>query len=165
MIPSIPVDIRWYFIVQPHGFSILRLEFWGITFLQVFNKFPTDYTMIYLLGCIYEYHYKPQHGRYATEIRAEDIPVISLTEFPLDKPHRWFVCYSVEVSVIWHFLFQHSLTTYYHSCYHYTGTLCRGRIGKVIPVTGRGGPLACETSRLPHLPENRLTDGGEVDGP
>jgi hypothetical protein len=34
--------------------------------------------------------------------------------------------------------------------------------GKVIPATGRGGPYCCETSRLPHLLENRLTDGGEV---
>jgi hypothetical protein len=30
------------------------------------------------------------------------------------------------------------------------------------PVTGIGGPQGCETSRLPHLLENRLTDGGEV---
>jgi hypothetical protein len=33
---------------------------------------------------------------------------------------------------------------------------------KVIPVRGRGGPYACETSRLPHFLDNRLTDGGEV---
>jgi hypothetical protein len=33
---------------------------------------------------------------------------------------------------------------------------------KAIPVTGRGGPLVCETSRLPHLLHNGLTDGGEV---
>jgi hypothetical protein len=33
---------------------------------------------------------------------------------------------------------------------------------KSIPVTGRGGPWICETSRLPHFPDNRLTDGGEV---
>jgi hypothetical protein len=31
---------------------------------------------------------------------------------------------------------------------------------KVIPVTDRGGPYSCETSRLPHV-DNRLTDGGE----
>jgi hypothetical protein len=30
-----------------------------------------------------------------------------------------------------------------------------------IPVTGRGGPYGCETSRLPHFLNNRLTDGGE----
>jgi hypothetical protein len=35
-------------------------------------------------------------------------------------------------------------------------------IGKAIPVTGRAGPLGCETSRLPHFLDNRLTDGGEV---
>jgi hypothetical protein len=34
--------------------------------------------------------------------------------------------------------------------------------GKVILVTGRGGPLGCETSRLPHLLGNEHTDGGEV---
>jgi hypothetical protein len=34
--------------------------------------------------------------------------------------------------------------------------------GKVPPVTGRGGPNDCETSRLPHFLDNRLTDGSEV---
>jgi hypothetical protein len=34
--------------------------------------------------------------------------------------------------------------------------------GKVIPVTGRGGPQCCETSRLQHFMDNRLIDGGEV---
>jgi hypothetical protein len=33
---------------------------------------------------------------------------------------------------------------------------------KVIPVTCLGGPYDCETSRLPHFLDNRLTDGGEV---
>jgi hypothetical protein len=33
---------------------------------------------------------------------------------------------------------------------------------KAIPVTGRGGPYGCETLRLPHFLDNRLTDGGEV---
>jgi hypothetical protein len=37
--------------------------------------------------------------------------------------------------------------------------------GKAIPVTGRGGLQSCETSRLPHHLENRLTDGGEVVKP
>jgi hypothetical protein len=31
-----------------------------------------------------------------------------------------------------------------------------------LPVTGRGGPWGCETSRLSHCLDNRLTDGGEV---
>jgi hypothetical protein len=34
--------------------------------------------------------------------------------------------------------------------------------GKDIPVTDRGGPWGCETSRLPHFLDNRLTEGGEV---
>jgi hypothetical protein len=33
---------------------------------------------------------------------------------------------------------------------------------KAIPVTGHGGQLSCETSRFPHLLDNRLTDGGDV---
>jgi hypothetical protein len=31
-----------------------------------------------------------------------------------------------------------------------------------ISVTGGGGPYDCETPRLPHFLDNRLTDGGEV---
>jgi hypothetical protein len=34
--------------------------------------------------------------------------------------------------------------------------------GKAISVTGRGGPLGCDMSRLPHFLDNRLTDDGEV---
>jgi hypothetical protein len=34
--------------------------------------------------------------------------------------------------------------------------------GKIIPVTGRGGPYDCEMSRLPQFLDNRLTDGGEL---
>jgi hypothetical protein len=32
---------------------------------------------------------------------------------------------------------------------------------EVIPVPGRGGPLSCETLRLPYFLGNRLTDGGD----
>jgi hypothetical protein len=32
---------------------------------------------------------------------------------------------------------------------------------KASPVTGRGGPQSCETSRLPHFLDNRLTNGVE----
>jgi hypothetical protein len=32
----------------------------------------------------------------------------------------------------------------------------------LIPITGRGGPYGCETSRLPHFLHNQFTDGGEV---
>jgi hypothetical protein len=35
-------------------------------------------------------------------------------------------------------------------------------LNKAIPVTGRGGPWGCETSRFPHFLDNQLTDGGEV---
>jgi hypothetical protein len=41
----------------------------------------------------------------------------------------------------------------------YCTDICKG---KAIPVTGRGGPYGCDTSRLPHLLDSRLTDGGEV---
>jgi hypothetical protein len=34
--------------------------------------------------------------------------------------------------------------------------------GKAIPVTGHEDRQSCETSRLPHFLDNRLTDGGEV---
>jgi hypothetical protein len=33
---------------------------------------------------------------------------------------------------------------------------------KAIPVRDREGPKGCERSRLPHLLDNRLTDGGKV---
>jgi hypothetical protein len=38
----------------------------------------------------------------------------------------------------------------------------KGKKGNAIPVTGRGDPWGCETSRIPHFLENRLTDGGAV---
>jgi hypothetical protein len=31
-----------------------------------------------------------------------------------------------------------------------------------IPVTGRGGPCGCETSRISHFLDIRLADGGEA---
>jgi hypothetical protein len=34
--------------------------------------------------------------------------------------------------------------------------------GKTIPVTGHGGPQGCETLRVPHYLDNRLTDGGKA---
>jgi hypothetical protein len=34
--------------------------------------------------------------------------------------------------------------------------------GKAIPVTRPRGPYFCETLRLPHFLDSRLTDGGEV---
>jgi hypothetical protein len=38
----------------------------------------------------------------------------------------------------------------------------KGKKGKAVPVIGREGPHGCESSRLPHLLDHRLTDGGEV---
>jgi hypothetical protein len=43
----------------------------------------------------------------------------------------------------------------------YTRMLCKVKV-KVIPVTGRGGPKDCETSRLSHFLKNWLTDVGVV---
>jgi hypothetical protein len=40
--------------------------------------------------------------------------------------------------------------------------ICYIKGEKAIPIRGRGGPQACETSRLPHFLDNRLTDGGEI---
>jgi hypothetical protein len=44
-----------------------------------------------------------------------------------------------------------------HLCYN----SCKKKI-KPIPVTGRGGPWVCETSRLPHFLDTQLTDVGGV---
>jgi hypothetical protein len=33
---------------------------------------------------------------------------------------------------------------------------------KDVPVTGRGGPSGCATSRLPHFLDNWLTDDSEM---
>jgi hypothetical protein len=33
--------------------------------------------------------------------------------------------------------------------------------GKAISATSPEGPYSCETSRLPHFLDNRLTDGGK----
>jgi hypothetical protein len=42
-----------------------------------------------------------------------------------------------------------------HAGYRYSK---KKKKGKAIPVTGRGGPYDCETSRLPQFLDNRLTD-------
>jgi hypothetical protein len=41
----------------------------------------------------------------------------------------------------------------------------KGKKGKDIFVTGRGGPQVCENSRLLHYLDKRLTDGGKVVSP
>jgi hypothetical protein len=33
---------------------------------------------------------------------------------------------------------------------------------RAIAITGRGSPQVCETSRLPHFLDNRLTHGGKI---
>jgi hypothetical protein len=43
--------------------------------------------------------------------------------------------------------------------------LKQGKKEKLSLLTGRGGPKGCERSRLPHFPDNRLTDGGKVVSP
>jgi hypothetical protein len=41
-----------------------------------------------------------------------------------------------------------------------------GKLGNAILVAGHDdGPYGCETSRIPHFLDNRLTDGGEVVNP
>jgi hypothetical protein len=45
---------------------------------------------------------------------------------------------------------------------HYYGRKATAEKGKAVPVTDRGGPYGCETSRLPYFLDNRLSDGGEV---
>jgi hypothetical protein len=35
-------------------------------------------------------------------------------------------------------------------------------LSSTLPLAGRGDPQGCETSRLPHFLDNRLTDGGEI---
>jgi hypothetical protein len=35
--------------------------------------------------------------------------------------------------------------------------------GKAVSATGYGGPQGCETLRLPHYLNSRLTDGSKVD--
>jgi hypothetical protein len=47
-------------------------------------------------------------------------------------------------------------------CYHNFAQYYLKFVAKAVPVTGRGGPYVCEISRLPHLLQNRLIDGGEV---
>jgi hypothetical protein len=62
-----------------------------------------------------------------------------------------------------------------YGTHKHTNTLCRqsvgffkcetrsyDKIGRAVPVTGRRGPLGCETSRLPHSLDNQFTGGGEV---
>jgi hypothetical protein len=46
--------------------------------------------------------------------------------------------------------FTNQLTDFYATC------------TPAIPITGCGGPWSCETSRLPHSLDSRLTDGSET---
>jgi hypothetical protein len=42
---------------------------------------------------------------------------------------------------------------------NYSAT-AKSKRGKVILVTGHGGPQGCEASRVPHFLDNQPTDGG-----
>jgi hypothetical protein len=63
----------------------------------------------------------------------------------------WYVCYTYAVSLV------HIIDV---------GNMLNSKwcqyLGKALPITGRGGPLGYETSRLPHFLNSRLTVGGEV---
>jgi hypothetical protein len=65
----------------------------------------------------------------------------------------------------------HLVTSFYHLSHAKRPILrpilqlllsCSLLLSKAIPVTGRGGPYNCETSRLPNFLDNRFTDGGEA---
>jgi hypothetical protein len=45
---------------------------------------------------------------------------------------------------------------------HYIETYSINGTGKAFLVTGRGSLQDCETSRIPHLLDNWVTDGSEV---
>jgi hypothetical protein len=53
-------------------------------------------------------------------------------------------------------------TTYTVHTHTHTHTHTHIYIYIAIPITGRGGPQGCETSRLPHFLDSRLTNGSEV---
>jgi hypothetical protein len=38
-------------------------------------------------------------------------------------------------------------------------------VNNAIRITERGGPYGCETQRIPHFLDNRMTEGGEVINP
>jgi hypothetical protein len=62
-------------------------------------------------------------------------------------------------------LYEHALQCsiiYFLEALKGVGEINTVKKGKAITVTGHGGPWGCETSRLPHFLDNRLTDGGEV---
>jgi hypothetical protein len=58
---------------------------------------------------------------------------------------------------------QFSYIIFQHVTIHYKKLVAEGiKKGRAIPVTGRGGPQSCKTSRLPYFLDNRLTDGDDV---
>jgi hypothetical protein len=67
-------------------------------------------------------------------------------------------------------LFRETVAVYCENHMEHTNTLRGQKVqyiraygkGKTMPVTGRGGPYGCETSRLPHFLDNRLIDSGKV---
>jgi hypothetical protein len=54
-------------------------------------------------------------------------------------------------------VFSHLLLFFLAATYAgFSNTVSVIKVNKAIPVTGREGPEGCETSRLSHLPDNRL---------
>jgi hypothetical protein len=83
-----------------------------------------------------------------------------------------FYCVSKRCCVDWPLIYNCRIHTqqvaYHKTCVWIsqrrmnTRNMFKVKKGTAIPVTNRGGPLGCITSRLLHFLDNRLTDGGEV---
>jgi hypothetical protein len=93
--------------------------------------------------------------------------VINLSNFSTSRPSSGINTVSVYLQLIcctplpWsQFLFGNNFLVGVYYC----NALCSFfvEVSKAITVTGLGGLLGCETSRIPHFLDNRLTDSGEV---
>jgi hypothetical protein len=79
------------------------------------------------------------------------------------RHHKWPLKPKMVYFFHWNTIFRFELIFLYllntlHTCFQIFQ--CKGK--KSIPVTGRGRPWGCETSRFPHFLDNRLTRGGKV---